>query len=126
MRPNVGRKACYSTAMPFARSLLLVVLCAVQGGHAALAAPYVSQTGPGAFPTLESVARKGTRSYMPDGAAPTAPSDSSEAQAPGSSDALDQCMATWDAGTHISKSKWREICKRQLNDLDTISAEPGQ
>lgn len=112
--------------MPVTRSLLLVVLCAAQGGHVALAAPYVSQTGPGAFQIFESVARKGTRSYMLDGAAPTAPADSSQEQDPGSSDALDQCMATWDAGTHISKSKWREICKRQLNDRDTMSAEPGQ
>jgi len=27
---------------------------------------------------------------------------------------LEGCMATWDASTHISKDKWREICRRQI------------
>ncbi len=25
-------------------------------------------------------------------------------------------MAIWDAATHITKSKWREICRRQVNE----------
>ena len=29
---------------------------------------------------------------------------------------LDDCMATWDAKTHVSKARWREICARTLKE----------
>jgi hypothetical protein len=29
-------------------------------------------------------------------------------------------MNTWDTGTHITKSKWREICQRQLKDREDM------
>ena len=103
--------------MSFARSLLLV-LCAAQAGCAALAASVAAPAG--VPPIIEPVARKGTRAYTPDGAMPTDPADASQAKSPSGDDALKQCLATWDAGTHISPSKWREICVRQLNDRDAM------
>jgi hypothetical protein len=27
---------------------------------------------------------------------------------------LDQCMASWDKGTHNSQSSWRQICNREI------------
>ncbi len=100
------------------RAFLLAFLCMAQAGHAALAGP-LPPAPPGASPVIEVQARKGTRLYTPDGAVPTAP-DTSQEQTQDSDAALEQCMNTWDAGTHITKSKWREICKRQLNDRDSM------
>jgi hypothetical protein len=31
-------------------------------------------------------------------------------------------MATWDKGTHISKSRWREICLRNADDREAGAA----
>ena len=31
---------------------------------------------------------------------------------------MPECMAAWDNRTHITKSRWKEICKRSLADLD--------
>jgi hypothetical protein len=79
-----------------------------------------SEIGSGPGPVVQ-VQRKGTRNY--DGAAAGAlsvPSDKESAVGPESS-SLDQCMATWDAGTHITKTKWREICQRQIRDRDAGS-----
>jgi hypothetical protein len=109
---------CYTCCMSFARSLL-VVLCAAQAGGTALAA-YVLPPRSDVAPVVEPVARKGTRAYKPDGAAPALPADAAQTNSPSGDDALAQCIATWDAGTHISPSKWREICKRQLKDRDAM------
>jgi len=54
----------------------------------------------------QDATRKGTRNHVPD-----AVSDSDAAD---QVNTLEGCMATWDAATHISKVKWREICKRQI------------
>jgi hypothetical protein len=105
--------------MTLIRSLTFVVLCAAQVGHAALAGSPIAETPPGATPIVEPAARKGTRAHTPDGTETAVPAVTPQTKAPASSDALDQCMGTWDAGTHISKSKWREICIRQLKDRDT-------
>jgi len=68
--------------------------------------------------TLNVAARKGTRNYRSDGDSTTTtkPSATDVNPSAGTSPAekIAQCMETWDAGTHISKSKWREICQRQL------------
>lgn len=63
-----------------------------------------------------STGRKGTRNYRNDGSSTSTPSTPSttEYRAPTRAEKLQYCIDTWDAGTHISKSKWREICKRQL------------
>lgn len=110
-------QGCYIAGMSFARSLL-VVLCAAQAGDAAVAAYVIAPPRSGVVPVVEQIARKGTRAYKPDGATPALPADASQAKSPPGDDALAQCIATWDAGTHISPSNWREICKRQLNDRD--------
>jgi hypothetical protein len=105
--------------MSLARSLL-VVLWAVQAGHGAFAASTIAPPAADVAQLVEPIARKGTRAYKADGDAPAVPADAAEPKSPPSDDALKQCIATWDAGTHISPSKWREICKRQLKDRDAM------
>jgi hypothetical protein len=82
------------------RSLLALTLCTCLAGTA----------------LAQAEARKGTRNYRPDGAATVIP------EAPAATDGtvsrdekLTQCMETWDKGTHITKSHWRDICLRQLD-----------
>jgi hypothetical protein len=81
----------------------------------ALATPVRLDRGDEAVTVAEAAVRKGTRAYRPEGPAaattdvPAEPTPSASAK-----DKLDQCLDTWDAGTHITKSKWREICQRQL------------
>jgi hypothetical protein len=73
----------------------------------------VGEPGAAAGFLLAQLARKGTRNYIPDTYSERAledPSPVSEAKA------LEDCMATWDEGTHISKSSWREICHRQIKE----------
>jgi hypothetical protein len=74
------------------------------------------------MPALHLVARKGTRNYRPDDAgapgsssATTTPPPSDKPEAAADTRTLEGCMATWDAGTHITKSRWREICQRNIN-----------
>jgi hypothetical protein len=69
--------------------------------------------------SADTAGRKGTRNYRPgEDAATTTPSISATLKPDSISDEekITQCMETWDKGTHITKSKWHEICKRQLND----------
>jgi hypothetical protein len=79
----------------------------------------------GAAPLVQLAGRKGTRAYMPgESGAPTVPSD---ADTTAEKDSLEECMAIWDAGTHITKSKWREICKRQLKERAAMHSDtPAQ
>jgi hypothetical protein len=107
--------------MRIAHLLPLLIVCATQTANIAIAAPDAGQARTDTTLAAESAARKGTRLYGSDGTAPALPAvpDTPQAQSPGPSDALEQCMSTWDAGTHITKSKWREICQRQLRDQAT-------
>lgn len=88
---------------------------------AALAGPSLalplSKPGITSEPVLLRVeGRKGTRNYVP-GAATALPDVSTTPPSPQSdAKALADCIAIWDRGTHISKSKWKEICKRQIKD----------
>jgi hypothetical protein len=67
-------------------------------------------------PFVQGVARKGTRNYDPgDSDALTVPSTATDDEAV-DRDPLKECMETWDAATHITKSKWREICERQIRE----------
>jgi hypothetical protein len=100
--------------MILARPFLVIVLLAASLGVGAFAAPLGSD-GPDASPLVEQAQRKGTRNYRPDGTAPTATDAGSQASTVSKNEKLDQCMDTWDKGTHITKSKWREICLRQLD-----------
>jgi hypothetical protein len=72
---------------------------------------------------VKTEGRKGTRVYTQDQsvdygtlvegqekAAATATGDATSNQK------LDQCMASWDTGTHITQANWRKICERQLAD----------
>lgn len=83
------------------RPLLIATLCVPLAAGAALADPD---------------ARKGTRNYRPDGAAPTATDTPAQSSGQSRDEKLQQCMETWDKGTHITKPKWKEICIRQLDD----------
>jgi len=72
-------------------------------------------TSPSTDPLLgESAGRKGTRNYK--AGAESTPLPDLESKGLSNKEKLAQCMDTWDTGTHITKAKWREICKRQLND----------
>lgn len=99
------------------RSVLLSFVCVLPLGAASLAAPVVAEAIVDPAQLSEPAARKGTRIYRPgeDAAVPT---DATTARSDSLSvkDKLSQCMDTWDKGTHITKSKWREICQRQLSD----------
>ncbi len=98
--------------------IFLIALCALPLGAAANAGTWAALTMSDASPTQDIAARKGTRNYRPEGesATTTTPSVTDINPSAGRSPAekIAQCMETWDAGTHISKSKWREICQRQL------------
>jgi hypothetical protein len=69
---------------------------------------------------VEIEGRKGTRNYAPDNAgAATEPTDTTSSRADTSEtrqERIEQCMASWDSKTHITKSSWRKICERQLSE----------
>ena len=79
--------------------------------------PLAPNTGVGGLPLTS------TSSGAP---APAAATSTSGAIAPPSGTAslgamgrdMPECMAAWDNRTHITKSRWKEICKRSLADLD--------
>jgi hypothetical protein len=99
--------------------ILRASLLALFATQAAIAVADPLATAPlDTTPATES-GRKGTRNFRPgEDAATAAPAISSTLRPDSISDAekITQCMETWDKGTHITKSKWHEICKRQLND----------
>ena len=110
-------------------TLLFVGTAAAAVPAVAVAAPYseaaMFAARPG-MPAIHLAARKGTRNFRADDAGtPAAPSTTTtpppadkledKPEAGGDSGSLEACMATWDKGTHISKSRWREICQRNLN-----------
>ena len=43
------------------------------------------------------------------------PADLTAPPAEARQETLADCMSFWDAGTHMSKTEWRETCKRTLN-----------
>jgi hypothetical protein len=104
-------------AMLSTRSFLFLV-CTLPIGAEAIAAPVVAQATGDVAQMAEPTARKGTRNYRDGEATTPAPADTTTMKSDGLSfdDKLTQCMETWDTGTHITKTKWREICKRQLED----------
>ena len=82
-----------------------------------VSSPLAPNTGVGGLPLTS------TSSGAPAAAAATS---TSGAIAPPSGTAslgamgrdMPECMAAWDSRTHITKSRWKEICKRSLADLD--------
>lgn len=70
---------------------------------------------------VKAQGRKGTRLYTPDqsvdyGALVEGQEKAAATHDATSQDKLDQCMASWDTGTHITQANWRKICERQLSD----------
>jgi hypothetical protein len=107
--------------MLVARPLHVVTIISVVLSWAAAApALALSRSEPIAGPSsafVQLAARKGTRNYVPDdGGTAEAPQETAPGQTDPAADvkALEECIAIWDAGTHITKSKWREICERQI------------
>jgi hypothetical protein len=100
--------------MVLARTLLAIAIVAPPLGVGALAAP-LGASSQDANTLVEQVQRKGTRNYRPDGAEAAGTDAGSPTTTISRDEKLTQCMATWDEGTHITKSKWREICLRQLD-----------
>ena len=90
----------------------MIALLAAPLGGGAFAAP-LGADGPDASTIVEPAQRKGTRNYRSDGT--TATDTTTTTTAASRDEKLSQCMDTWDKGTHITKSKWREICLRQLD-----------
>lgn len=35
-------------------------------------------------------------------------------------DPIKQCYEAWDAGTHLSKERWRELCRINLGDREKL------
>ncbi len=65
--------------------------------------------------------RKGTRLYRPDDsedydALVEGQEKAAAAHEPTVEEKLDQCMASWDDKTHITKSSWRNICEREIKN----------
>ena len=65
--------------------------------------------------------RKGTRIYTPDesevyNALVEGQEKAIATSGTTSKEKLDQCMASWDTKTHITKANWRTICQRELSD----------
>jgi hypothetical protein len=84
----------------------------------ALQSPEAFTAGPNAHTfVVEIEGRKGTRNY--DGGATSESKDrtDSSSETPEARQVrLEQCMASWDSKTHITKDNWRKICVRQLSD----------
>jgi len=100
------------------RLCVTALFCALAQGAAAgpSLAPLSEPSAAPGFDLVQLAARKGTRNYMPDAA--EIPQDTEPAKSDKASEAkaLDDCIAIWDAGTHITKTKWRDICKRQIKE----------
>jgi hypothetical protein len=79
-----------------------------------------TSVGKTALPAAMVAGRKGTRNYEPDdiGAITLAKHDpnSSAVTPEAQQQKLEECIASWDIQTHITKGDWRKICIRQLDD----------
>lgn len=105
---------------------LLLGLAVLLTSAAVLPSKALPLARPGVTPDLTLVAeggRKGTRNYVPpDGTALPDPDETTAKSAEARAKKIADCVAIWDRGTHISKSKWREICQRQVDDSAAASA----
>jgi len=75
-------------------------------------------------PVVQLAARKGTRNYSPDTSTSPRSPQKTEGLLDGAISSptypLEVCMETWDRGTHITKNRWREICKRQIKEQEAV------
>jgi len=61
--------------------------------------------------------RKGTRLYRPDPDEAAAAAKWETAHSDQTANKkLDDCLASWDAKTHLAKSNWRQICEREIKN----------
>ena len=86
----------------------------------ALEGPKVTASGSNSL-VIKAEGRKGTRVYTPDDSEDYRALVEGEEKAtathePTAQEKLDQCMGSWDTGTHITKANWRKICERQLSE----------
>ena len=106
-------------ALPWFLSALLLV-GAAQEPTVALQDLKVFTVGPnGRSFVVKTEGRKGTRLYdVPDEEADLTEAEEKAAAThePTAEDRLEECMASWDEKTHITKSSWRLICQRQIKD----------
>jgi hypothetical protein len=70
---------------------------------------------------IKTEGRKGTRLYRPDDSEgydslPEAEEKATATREPTTEERMDQCMASWDAEAHSTKSGWRLICQRQIKE----------
>lgn len=70
---------------------------------------------------VKTEGRKGTRLYRPDvsedyDALVEGEEKAAATHEPTAEERLEECMASWDDKTHITKSSWRLICQRQIKD----------
>lgn len=99
----------------FGPAWVIVVLGALLAGVADTSA--LPSAGSEPRSPFQLAARKGTRNYSADSTAmPQATDSAAVSERQSAEKALADCMATWDVKTHISKAKWREICRRQLRE----------
>jgi hypothetical protein len=105
-------QTCHSRSFGIAIAALaaVVMLAAALPANALVPPPGIKSKSIG-----EHVARKGTRNYRSDGSTAPVPANTVDKV-----DSMKLCMDTWDAATHITRSKWREICQRQLKDRDSM------
>ena len=108
---------------PWALSwLFCVALLALAARDQALALDASKATAIGSNPfVVKTEGRKGTRVYTPDETQDYKALVEGEEKAlathePTPQEKLDQCMASWDTKTHITKANWRKICERQLSN----------
>jgi len=106
--------------LAYCRSLVTGVL-AITWVTASLAEaqplPSVESSAPGvsvspAIPPVPPIP-KGTRT--PEWPTSGNPADLTAPPTEARQETLADCMSFWDAGTHMSKTEWRETCKRTLN-----------
>ena len=102
--------------------LFCAAVLAVAARDPALALEGSKVTAIGSNPfVVKTEGRKGTRIYAPDESEDYRALVEGEEKATGSpgqtaKEKLDQCIASWDTKTHITKANWRKICERQLSD----------
>ena len=96
--------------------------CVLSGQEPALALEWWKVFGAGPHPlVIEIEGRKGTRLYTSDesvdyGTLVEGQEKAAATHEPTTHERVDQCMASWDAKTHITKASWRQICEREIKN----------
>ena len=96
---------------------VLAVAVYFTGAQAAPAAQSAGLIATNSSPLVVKIeARKGIRLYGPDVPDEGAMRGESLPSEQTAKEKIDQCMASWDTKTHITKSSWREICEREIKN----------